>query len=122
MFLMGWHREGRTLRREFHAYVSCTWPLHESANGMDDAKALLAMIDGRENLPEEVKQFCNAYFPMALRARYAGQDVTGPYFINDIDEAFDRDTLEEYLDTLSDRELGQYHCSFIKVNRRRQHT
>lgn len=119
MFLVGWNREGRTMKREFHAYVSCIWPLHESANGIDDAKALLAMIDGRENLPEEVKQFCAAYFPMTLRARYAGEGVTGPYLINDIDEAFDRDTLETYLDTLSDRELGQYHCTFHKVNRRR---
>jgi hypothetical protein len=122
MFLMGWRKEGRTLKREFHAYTSCIWPLHPDANEKNDATALLAMVDGIENLPKEVQEFCNAYHPMMLRSRYAGHDVTGPYLIDDVDEAFDMDTLEAYLDTLSDQELGKYHCkAIVEYDTKRRH-
>lgn len=120
MFLMGWRREGRQLKREFHSYATCDWPLHESANTKGDAEALLAIIDGFDNLPVDVRNFCNAYNGMVLRRRYAGQDVTGPYLINDVDNAFDRDTLEEYLDTLSDKELDKYHCKQIVIHKSRR--
>jgi len=118
MFLMTWYREDRTLKRVFDTYVCCDWPLHETANQKGDAEAMIAMIDGYENLPEDVKQFCNAFNGMHLRRRY-GNDVTGPYLVNDVDDAFDRDTLEEYLDTLSDAELNKFHYSQVRFSGRR---
>ena len=119
LFLMGWEREGRTSRRVFEAYISCIWPLHEDANERGDAKALLAMIDGEANLAPDVKQFCDSYFPMTLRCRYAGADVTGPYLINDTAEEYTRETLEKFLDSLDDDQLKRYLCRpIIKPIRR----
>lgn len=98
------------MRRVIDAYASCQWPLGPEAYGSKEAAALLAMIDGEENLPQDVREFMAAYMPMSLRLRYAGAGVTGPYLINDEEEAYDRETLEKFFDTLSDKELVKYLC------------
>ena len=96
------------MRRVIDAYASCQWPLGPEAYGSKEAAALLAMIDGEENLPQDVRKFMSAYAPMSLRLRYAGAGTTGPYLINDIEEVYDRETLEKFFDTLSDKELRKY--------------
>lgn len=116
-FLVRWHREGRTVTPILDAYASCIWPLGPEDNDLTSARALIAMIDGHDNLPKEVKQFLSQYFGMTLRLRYSSGDTTGPYLINDDDEVHTDQSIQEWLVTAPDSEIARYHHNAQRVNR-----
>jgi hypothetical protein len=117
-FLVRWRREGRLVTPVLDSYASCIWPLGPEDNDVLSARALVAMIDGHENLPKEVKHFCSAWQGMLLRLRYQSGDTTGPYIINDDDDVHTDQTIQEWLASASDGEIARYHASAQKVNRR----
>jgi len=119
-FLVRWRREGRQVTPVLDSYASCIWPLGPEDNDVVSAKALIAMIDGHDNLPDEVKRFCNAYNGMLLRLRYQSGDVTGPYLINDEDDHHTDQSIQEWLASASDAEIARYHSSAHRVNRRKR--
>ena len=115
VFLVKWRREGRVSTPLLDAYATCVWPLGPEDNDNLSARALVAMIDGHDNLPPEVKSFMHAYQGMVLRLRYQSGDTTGPYMINDDDEVHTDQTIQEWLVTAPDEELHRYH---VNANRR----
>jgi hypothetical protein len=117
-FLVRWRREGRTVTPVLDSYASCIWPLGPEDNDVLSARALLAMIDGKDNLPKEVIQFLHAYQGMTLRLRYSSGDTTGPYMINDDDDFHTDQTIQEWLVTASDEDIARYHSAAPRVNRR----
>lgn len=119
-FLVKWHRIGRTVTPVLDSHVECVWPLGPEDTDVISARALVAMIDGHENLPPDVKRFLSHYMGMTLRLRYQSGDVTGPYIINDVDEALDADGLESWLSVVSDAELHRYHHNAHRRNRTRR--
>lgn len=120
VFLVRWKREGRTVTPMLDAYASCIWPLGPEDNDVTSARALVAMIDGYDNLPKEVKQFLSAYTGMMLRLRYQSGDTTGPYMINDVDDVHTDQTIQEWLVTAPDAEIARYHANCQRVNRVRR--
>lgn len=118
-FLVKWHRIGRTVTPVLDAHAECVWPLGPEDTDLTSARALVAMIDGHENLPPDVKRFLSHYMGMTLRLRYQSGDVTGPYLINDIDEALNADSLDTWVQHCTDEELSRYHHAAHRVNRRK---
>lgn len=116
-FLVRWTRQGRTLVPVLDSHASCVWPLGPEDNDVVAARALMIMIGGQDNLPKEVKDFLHAYWAMTLRLRYSNGDSTGPYVMNDVDEQHDADSIDEWLKSASDEELGRYHHAAHKVGR-----
>lgn len=118
-FLVRWHRIGRTVSPLLDMHASCHWPLGPEDNNLMTARALQAMVGGYQSLPKDVREFCSAYMGMMLRLRYSTGDTTGPYVINDVDGALDRDGLESWLATVSDEELRRYHAPTPRIRNRR---
>ena len=102
LFLLGWEREDRVVKRRFEMYIACGWPSPPDAT-WKDVEAMAVMADG-EGLPTLVEQMCYAVFPMTLRARYAGDGVTGPYVVDD-PEDLTQEQLLERLEAMDNEEV-----------------
>jgi hypothetical protein len=117
VFLVKWHRDGRVVTPVLDAYAGCVWPLSPEDKDVVAARALLAMIGGQEALPDDVKQFLSSYTGMTLRLRYQSGDTTGPYMVDDVDEALDAETLNDWVGSITDEELHRYHINAQRVRR-----
>jgi hypothetical protein len=120
VFLVRWKREGRIVTPVLDAYATCIWPLGPEDNDVVSARALLAMIGGQPNLPDDVKSFCSAYTAILLRLRYQNGDTTGPYMINDVDNMHTDQSIQEWIINVPDDELHRYHVNNQRVNRERR--
>ncbi len=114
MFLVRWYREGRIVTPVLDMHMSCVWPLGPEDKDPIAARALLSMVGGTANLPDEVKKFLDAYKGMSLRMRYNSDDMQGPYLVDDYEGTYTRETLVDWLRTVSDKDLERYHVGARK--------
>lgn len=117
-FLIRWVRDGRIVRPVLDAYVTCIWPLGPEDTDNKSAQALVAMLDGAENLPPDVLRFCSHYMALELRMRYANAgEMTGPYIINDVEDFYTDQSIQEWLQSATDAEIHCYHHAAGRRNR-----